>query len=278
MFLLLLINLDTDVATLWDPELRNFVGLMTVQDYITAMRLCLANNLSAQANPGNPANPVIDPLELTSKPISELLYTLPYLFTIHGFQSIDVEENVCQLMTMLLKGSNDYVPIVDPDTNALVSMLGTFDLLHFFNQIAKNNVNYFNVPLYSLPIGSFQNILTTTKQASIFETLEMLHRHKVSAVPVVDELGRILGVYHKSDVSFIMKAPDLQHVLHNLQSFTVENSMSLKESLLASGKLAIISVSPHFTHESCYVIYRRANIKHASTGVRQACGRHTHGA
>lgn len=31
--------LDTDVAPLWDPERRQFVGLMTVEDYIQALRV-----------------------------------------------------------------------------------------------------------------------------------------------------------------------------------------------------------------------------------------------
>ena len=30
---------DTDVAPLWDPERRQFVGLMTVGDYIQALRV-----------------------------------------------------------------------------------------------------------------------------------------------------------------------------------------------------------------------------------------------
>lgn len=266
-------GLDTDVAPLWDPELRSFVGLMVVQDYITAMRLCLAHNLS-QASQSTPSSPngnmatntsnnnlqqqqnnsnssssssssssmsgrmMISALELTSKPIADILLAMPGLFANEGFPSLEVDDSALQIFSLLRKTRNDYVPIIDSDGSSLVSILGVQDLVHLLGQIAKNNISLFNQPLSSFStVGTYQNILSMTKAASIFDALQLLHQHRLSALPVVDELGRIQGSYHKSDVSFIMKAQDPEGVLHNLRSFKLEHSLILKEQLLATGEL-----------------------------------------
>eukprot|EP01039_Chlorochromonas_danica_P006272 gene6272-6914_t len=273
-----LIEHDTDVAPLWDPELRSFVGLMVVQDYITAMRLCLAHNI-AQASLSTPSSPngnmavtntsssnnlqqqqqnnnnsnssssssssssasgrmMVSALELTSKPIADILLAMPGLFANEGFPSLEVDDSALQIFSLLRKTRNDYVPITDPDGSSLVSILGVQDLIHLLGQIAKNNISLFNQPLSSFStVGTYQNILSMTKAASIFDALQLLHQHHLSALPVVDELGRIQGSYHKSDVSFIMKAQDPEGVLHNLRSFKLEHSLILKEQLLATGEL-----------------------------------------
>lgn len=234
-------SLDTDVAPLWDPELRSFVGLMVVQDYITAMRLCLGHNMSIADNPApspssNPKSPV-NALEITSKPISEILMTIPQLFSNQGFHAVDVEDTVLQLFTLLMKTHNDYAPVVDPETSSLVSILGMLDIVHLLNQIAKNNTSLFGESVGSLGVGTYSNVLTMTKNALIFDVLNLIHQHQISAVPIVDDVGRIVGIYHKSDVSFIMKAQDPESVLTNLKNFRIEHSLVLKEQLLASGEL-----------------------------------------
>lgn len=45
-------------------------------------------------------------------------------------------------------------------------------------------------------------------------------------------------MYHRSDVSFIMKAADPEAVLNNLRTFKVEDSLAIKEAMIAAGEIS----------------------------------------
>lgn len=270
--------IDTDVAPLWDPELRTFVGLMTIEDYITVIRLSHIRKMN--------------PLEITSKPISELLITSPFLFQHPEFIALEAEENVLQLVKHLYSPSNhhpsnptnpivtsssssptssfcatngnpgnhygnaySYIPILDPETGSLISMLGKLDILHLLTQIHKLSEFILNVPIVSLPIGTYHHIVTVTKQTLLTEALELCNRYHISALPVVEEGtngvnsngkegkgGKVIGMYHINDISFIMKANDMDMIVTNLTSFTIEDILVLRDQLITSGEM----ISAHF--------------------------------
>jgi CBS domain-containing protein len=86
-------------------------------------------------------------------------------------------------------------------------------------------------------IGCFHNVLTAPKTAKLWEVLDVLEQRNLSGLPVVDEQNKVVGFYHRSDVSFIIKATDTDMVLANLSNFRVEESMALREQLLLSGEI-----------------------------------------
>ncbi len=217
--------IDTDVAPLFDPELRSFVGLMTTQDYINAIRICKRKN--------------IPPSEVTGKTISEILLSAPSLFKNNTFQPIDAEDSVLQLCFLFMKTKYDYIPVIDPENGNLISILGPLDVLHLFNYIAKLNESLFHLSIEQLGIGTFQNIITANKTTYINEVLDLMEIHNVSAIPIIDELNnyKLIGLYHRNDVSFIMKASDQEQILNNLNNLRVEESLQLREQLLQSGDI-----------------------------------------
>lgn len=202
---------------------------MTIEDYITAIRLSKLRNMN--------------PLEITSKPISELLLSTPYLFKNAEFQAIEAEEPVLQLTTLLYKQNYDYIPIVDPENGNLISILGKLDILHLLTQIHKLQDSIFTVPIASLPIGTYRNLITVTKQTLLTDALELCNKHALSALPVV-EVGtqRVVGIYHMNDISFIMKANDVDMIITNLTHFKIEDAMIIRDQLIASGEM----ISSHF--------------------------------
>lgn len=218
-----LVEHDTDTAPLFDPERRVFVGLMTVSDYIHALRIWRANKLPST--------------ELTSKTIAEMMSSNPSVFGHVGFQGIDAEDSILQMCSLLLRTDNDYVPVMDADSGSLVSILGYLDVVHLLNQAAQQNPNQFNVTIEQAKIGAFNNVMTAPKSALLCEVLDALEQRGVSGVPVVDENNKVVGFYHRSDVSFIIKASDPDKVLSNLSSFKVEESLALREQLLQTGEI-----------------------------------------
>lgn len=214
---------DTDTAPLWDPERRQFIGLMTLSDYIHALRVWRMQNIPTS--------------ELTSKTIAEMMHSAGVLFRHAEFLAVDAEDSVHQMCLMLLRTENDYVPVVDADNGNLVSILGFLDVVQLLTQAAAQYPNLFSRSVRDANIGTFQNIVTAPKSARLWEVLDVLEQKNLSGVPVVDEQNKVVGFYHRSDVSFIIKATDTDMVLNNLANFKVEESMVLREQLLQSGEI-----------------------------------------
>lgn len=220
-----LVEHDTDVAPLWDPELRAFVGLMTVGDYVRALRICHSRGLSAS--------------ELTAQPIAEILSAAPQLFKHAGPSTLEAEEPVSALCLALLRGV-DYVCILCPETGALVSILGPLDVLHLLSVICRHPTHetLFTSSIQSLRIGTYENLLTSPLRASVMELQDALEARDLSAAPVFDaNAQRVVGLYHKNEVSFCMKASDPEAAIAALRAMTVDEALLQREGFLAAGDL-----------------------------------------
>ena len=224
MVAIILVILDTDVAPLWDPDKRMFVGIMTANDYIQTLRLWINQGLSSS--------------ELLSRTINEMIITFPNVFKQTGFHGIDAEDTVLQMCLLLLQSNYDYVPIIDASNGNLVSILGFLDVVYLFCQAAQQYPTLFNQSIEESNIGTYHRIITVTKTVKLFEILNILETHDISGVPVVDEItNRVCGYYHRSDVSFIIKATDTDMILSNLLNIQVQESMLLREELIHTGAI-----------------------------------------
>lgn len=209
-------SLDTDVAPLWDPERRAFIGLMTVGDYVQALRKWRTEKLPMT--------------ELSTRSIAEVFSAFPFLFQHSSFQSIDAEDSVNQMCKLLLRSGNDYSPVIDPDNGNLVSILGYLDIVHLFNQTAKQYPHIFNVSVKSAMVGTFKNVATASKHAKLSELLDLMDQRRISAVPILDDNGRVVGSYHRSAV-------DQETVLSNLSNYRADETLALREQLLSNGDI-----------------------------------------
>ena len=196
---------------------------MTLSDYIHAIRVWRAQNIPAT--------------ELMSKTIAEMMHSAGLLFRHAEYLPVDAEDSVQQMCTMLLRTENDYVPVVDAENGNLVSILGFLDVVQLLNQAAMQYPNLFARSIRDANIGTFHNVATAPKTAKLWEVLDVVEQRGISGLPVVDEQGKVVGFYHRSDVAFIIKAADTDTVLKNLSNFTAEESMALKEQLLLSGEI-----------------------------------------
>lgn len=199
------------MAPLWDPESRAFVGLMVLQDYITCVRILTNGQM---------------PMDVLMKPIRDLLSMQGLFSQQGGFLSLDVSSSPLTLYHLLLSSRNDYVPLLDE--GKLVGILGVLDVLHLLTLIPQPAAL-----LAHCNVGCYSNIITTTRHAPVSDVLNTLHTHSLSALPVVDEVGRVQGMYHKSDVAFVIKSSDAAAGLQ----MKIEHVLMVKEQLLASGEL-----------------------------------------
>ena len=60
--------------------------------------------------------------------------------------------------------------------------------------------SYFNESIESLGIGTYANIETATHDTPIIKALDKFVQKRISALPIVDEEGKLVDIYAKFDV------------------------------------------------------------------------------
>lgn len=236
------------MAPLWDPERRQFVGLMTVGDYIHALRVWRSQRLPTAELTNRSINDMIQlSNSMVSQQQSQQQLRHPHLPSVQlplivrfrhaDFQAVEAEDSVVQLSVLLLRSGNDYVPVLDPDTGSLVSILGYLDIVHLLDQAAIQYPQFFGQTLQQLRIGAYSNLITAPRHAKVCDILDALDAHGISSLPIVDEAGRVVDTYHRSDVSFVIKAADPDEVIANLGALRVDECIRLREQLLQSGEV-----------------------------------------
>jgi 5'-AMP-activated protein kinase regulatory gamma subunit len=217
-----LVEHDTPVAPLWDPSKRLFVGMITVGDYIQSLRIWKSRNLPSS--------------DLTTMSITQIMRICASFAGANS--SPTLSSSVSQMCLMLIRTGLDYLPVVDPDSGALVSILGYLDIVHLLYQASVQFPDLFALTIQQLNIGTFTDLLTFNKNTKICEVLDALEQRNISSAPVVDlETGRVTDSYHKNDVSFIIKAVDNDAVMANLGTYKIEEALQLREQLIGSGEL-----------------------------------------
>ena len=211
------------MAPIWDAEKHVFVALMTIADYVRALLVCHQQNISM--------------LDLSTRSIADMLCSPLISYQHSDFHAIDAEDSVQQLCLQLMRLTADYVPIVDPDAGSLVGVLGYLDLVHLLDQAAKQHPNLFFETLEQMRIGTFGDRVVSAPVSSLLpDVLAALGNHEVSGIPITDQAHRVVGLYHKTDVTFITKAADPDSVLTNLSSFSVGDVLQLQQQQILAGE------------------------------------------
>jgi len=206
-----LIEHDTAVAPLWDPGTHSFTGLMTIADYVRALKLCRQENVSM--------------LELSARSIADLIGSPKFRFQHGEFSSVDAEDSVQNMCYFLNRHNTNFVPILNPDDGTLVSILGYLDLIHLLHQAAKQHPELFATTIQDMRLDVTGNgksraaALPTTPILSILQHDDDLQ----GGVAIVDERNIVTGIYHMTDVTFITRALESQNVLTNLETFTIDD-------------------------------------------------------
>lgn len=225
---------------MWDPEKRCVVGLMCVTDYIQALQVLRQHNM-----------PI---LELASKSINDIVSSAMVALSSNRISymsqtgsgealSIDAEDSVLQLVMLLDRLGTDYIPVVNPDEGNIVSVLGYSDVLNLLHVATKQQPQLFihNVQTILTEQSRLNNnmLITAPRTAKLTDVIHAMFSRGLIAVPVVDELtNQVLGIYHKSDVTFIVRAADPDAVLTNLAN------MSVGEVLLANQQQYQQAIAP----------------------------------
>ncbi|XP_008323703.1 5'-AMP-activated protein kinase subunit gamma-1 isoform X1 [Cynoglossus semilaevis] len=180
-------------APLWDSNMQRFVGKLTITDFINILH-CYYKS------------PMVQMYELESHKIEtwrgdsfpniHLQYSSRFLI------SISPQASLFDAIYSLLKYKIHRLPVIDPESGNVLHILTHKRILKFLYIFGKKipKPAFIRTPIKDLGIGTFRNIATVQETASLYEALSIFVERRVSALPVVNEQGKVVALYSRFDV------------------------------------------------------------------------------
>ena len=199
-------------APLWDPTICQFVGLLKVTDFIDILRHYRSTNSNVAS--------------LASRSIADMFHDATIQEAVgisFGFWSADSSTTLKQACKLLHSHNLEFLPIVFPEDMRVLACITYTNILEHLVSNFREQRRLFDDSIYDLKIGTYDNLVTVTGQHTLRHALELMHYHKLSALPIVQQQqqdanggNQIIGVYSRSDITFLTKATDAEDAVANL--------------------------------------------------------------
>mmetsp|Transcript_5933 Transcript_5933/g.14759 ORF Transcript_5933/g.14759 Transcript_5933/m.14759 type:complete len:386 (-) Transcript_5933:376-1533(-) len=235
-----LVEHDMQAAPLWDPTLCQFVGMLKVTDFIDILRHFKRTNGDVSS--------------LATRSIADMIKDPSISAAVNlsfGFPSADSSTSLKQACKLLLAHSScktvatgvnaadaidglgeakttsdgdgaktrlDFLPIVMPEDMRVLACITYTNILEHLVTHFRETRRLFDDSIYELKIGTYHDKLVKVgPEESLARALELMHDHELSALPVVDPASdRLVGVYSRSDITFLTRATDAEDAVANL--------------------------------------------------------------
>ncbi|XP_068575804.1 5'-AMP-activated protein kinase subunit gamma-1 isoform X2 [Cebidichthys violaceus] len=175
-------------APLWDSKLQRFVGMLTITDFINILHYYYRS-------------PMVQMYELERHKI-ETWRDVYLQCSNHILISIPPEASLFDAIYFLLKYKIHRLPVMDPKSGNVLHILTHKRILKFLHIFEKKvpKPAFMGRQIQELGIGTFRNIATVQQTATLYDALAIFVERRVSALPVVDEQGKVVSLYSRFDV------------------------------------------------------------------------------
>jgi len=246
-----LLEHDMAAAPLWDSGSRRFVGLMSVTDFIDILRHYHRRGIPMD--------------ELSARTIGEVMSDPDGRPLQHStFVGNPVTASVRNAVNQLVAHKHRFLPVLPPASPSevrVLAVLSYYDTLRYLVDTFREQRRLFEDPVADLGVGTYGagQVVTVATSAKLAQVLDLLEQRDVSAVPVVDETGRVVDIYPRSDITFLATATDAESVLSNLE-------LSMSEVLaLRVGELELKdrlhTCSPRATLQSVFELFSEVGFR-----------------
>ncbi|XP_060888688.1 5'-AMP-activated protein kinase subunit gamma-1 isoform X1 [Labrus mixtus] len=180
-------------APLWDSKLQRFVGMLTITDFINILH-CYYRS------------PLVQMHELENHKIEtwrgDSFQNVYLQSSNHFLISISPEASLFDAIYSLLKYKIHRLPVIDPESGNVLHILTHKRILKFLHIFGKKvpKPAFVGKQIQELGIGTFRNIATVQQTATLYDALSIFVERRVSALPVVDEQGKVVSLYSRFDV------------------------------------------------------------------------------
>jgi 5'-AMP-activated protein kinase regulatory gamma subunit len=175
-------------APLWDSTKQKFVGMLTITDFIRILQMYYKS-------------PTVEIEELEEHQLQTWRNVLKK-GDVKQLVSIDPEATLFDAIKSLIKNKIHRLPVIDPETGNVLYILTHKRLLRFLFLYIHDlpKPQYFNSSISDLKIGTYDDIELAHHSTPIIEALHKFVNRRISALPIVDEEGKLIDIYAKFDV------------------------------------------------------------------------------
>ncbi|XP_037131073.1 5'-AMP-activated protein kinase subunit gamma-2 isoform X3 [Syngnathus acus] len=175
-------------APLWDTEKQSFVGMLTITDFIIILHRYYKS-------------PMVQIYELEEHKL-ETWREVYLQATFKPLVNISPDASLFDAVYTLIKNKIHRLPVIDPVTGNALYILTHKRILKFLQLFMREMPKpaFMKQTLGELGIGTYQDIAFIHPKTPIIKALNIFVERRVSALPVVDESGKVVDIYSKFDV------------------------------------------------------------------------------
>ncbi|CAN7996516.1 unnamed protein product, partial [Ixodes hexagonus] len=194
-----LVSNGVRAAPLWDSAKQEFIGMLTITDFIYILRnyykspLVRMDELEEQK--------IKDWRKVLNDTARPLVHIGPDARQVLVFVQLTYA-CLCDAITTLIHNKVHRLPVIDPQTGNVLYVLTHKRILRFLflYYYELPHPGYLDSTLRELKIGTYENIATTKPSTPLIVALHQFIKRRVSALPVVDDRGKVVDIYAKFDV------------------------------------------------------------------------------
>ncbi|XP_070774255.1 5'-AMP-activated protein kinase subunit gamma-1-like [Enoplosus armatus] len=175
-------------APLWDTEKQSFVGMLTITDFIIILHRYYKS-------------PMVQIYELEEHKL-ETWREVYLQATFKPLVNISPDASLFDAVYTLIKNKIHRLPVIDPVTGNALYILTHKRILKFLQlfMCEMPKPAFMKQTLGELGIGTYHDIAFIHPDTPIIKALNIFVERRVSALPVVDESGKVVDIYSKFDV------------------------------------------------------------------------------
>ncbi|GFT86215.1 5'-AMP-activated protein kinase subunit gamma-1 [Nephila pilipes] len=199
-----LVSNEIKAAPLWDASILDFVGMLTITDFINVLRHYYYSNPEDIKDIENQSIGTWRRITEISKP----------------FIKVNGSDSLATATKLLIQEGIHRIPVLDEKRKCVLFVLTKKRLLQYLSQnlfenFDKTNVktpSFYKKTIRELRIGTFENIAVVNSNTKVIDALDLFVKRKVSALPVLDKNSILIDIFEKFDVFALAK----EQTYHNL--------------------------------------------------------------
>ncbi len=236
-------------APLWDSEERQFIGMVSISDFVEILLACYQEAVSqGRGGQVDPASCDAYMQKEVQRPLShwrERLNPLPHLIF------VTPEDSVFECSAVMLQHNIHRVAVLDTDSHTVLYLMTHSVILNYFLAATTpvSRVPYFGKSLAAAGLMDDPEVAGRVACAMLstpfVEVLRNFSVGKCSAVPIVDREGRMVAVVTKSDIRGLVN-PGIWTAMNQ----SVGELLTIRYRGKAGPDIASRVISPHDTLET----------------------------
>ncbi|XP_005395681.1 PREDICTED: 5'-AMP-activated protein kinase subunit gamma-3 isoform X2 [Chinchilla lanigera] len=213
-------------APLWDSKKQSFVGMLTITDFILVLHRYYRS-------------PLVQIYEIEQHKI-ETWREIYLQGCFKPLVSISPSDSLFEAVYALIKNRIHRLPVLDPVSGTVLYILThkrLLKFLHIFGTLIPRP-SFLCRTIQDLGIGTFRDLAVVLETAPVLTALDIFVDRRVSALPVVNESGQVVGLYSRFDVIHLAAQKTYNHLDMSVGEALRQRTLCLE---------GVLSCQPHET-------------------------------